>query len=68
MKLGVQNYALLIAAENSCIDFSSNRINSLQTLHKITEFYTKWFRVCTNLTSKFRTDAIFKSYVKENND
>jgi restriction endonuclease S subunit len=37
------------------------------TLHTITEFYTKWFSVCPNITSKFRTTAIFKSSVKENN-
>jgi hypothetical protein len=26
------------------------------TLHKITEFYTEWFSVYPNITSKFRTD------------
>jgi hypothetical protein len=29
-------------------------------LHKITEFYTEWFSVYPNITSKFRTIAIFK--------
>jgi hypothetical protein len=38
------------------------------TLHKITEFYTEWFSVCTNITSKFGTIAIFKNCVKQNND
>jgi hypothetical protein len=38
------------------------------TLHKITEFYTEWYSVCPNITSKFRTIAIFKNYVKQNND
>jgi hypothetical protein len=38
------------------------------TLHKITEFYTEWFSVYPNITSKFRTIAIFKNYVKQNND
>jgi hypothetical protein len=38
------------------------------TLHKITEFYTEWFSVCLKLTSKFRTIAIFKNCVKQNND
>jgi hypothetical protein len=30
-------------------------------MHKITEFYTKWFNVCPNVTSKFRTIAMFKT-------
>jgi hypothetical protein len=30
-------------------------------LHKITEFYTEWFSVYHNITSKFRTIAIFKT-------
>jgi hypothetical protein len=38
------------------------------TLHEITDFYTEWFSVCPNITSKFCTIAIFKSFVKENND
>jgi hypothetical protein len=37
-------------------------------LHEITEFYTKWFSVCPNMTPKCRTTAIFKSSVKENNE
>jgi hypothetical protein len=36
-------------------------------LHKITEFYTKRFSVCPNITSKFRTTTVFKSSAKENN-
>jgi hypothetical protein len=31
------------------------------TFHKITEFYTEWFSVYHNITSKFRTIAIFKT-------
>jgi hypothetical protein len=31
------------------------------TLHKITEFYTELFSVYPNITSKFRTIAIFKT-------
>jgi hypothetical protein len=38
------------------------------TLHKITEFYTEMFSVYPNITSKFRTIAIFKKCVKQNND
>jgi hypothetical protein len=35
------------------------------TLHKITEFYTEWFSVYPNITSKFCTVAIFKNCVKQ---
>jgi hypothetical protein len=39
------------------------------TLHKIAEFYREWFSVYPNITSKFRTIAIFnKTCVKQNND
>jgi hypothetical protein len=38
------------------------------TLHKIAEFYTEWFSVYQDITSKFRTIAIFKNCVKQNND
>jgi hypothetical protein len=38
------------------------------TLHKITEFYTELYSVYHNITSKFRTIAIFKNYVKQNDD
>jgi hypothetical protein len=38
------------------------------TMHKITEFYTELFSVYHNITSKFRTIAIFKNSVKQNND
>jgi hypothetical protein len=38
------------------------------TLHKITEFYTEWFSVYPNITAKFRTIAVFKNCVKQNND
>jgi hypothetical protein len=38
------------------------------TLNKITEFYTELFSVYHNITSKFRTIAIFKSFIKQNND
>jgi hypothetical protein len=31
------------------------------TLHKITEFYTEWFSVYPNITSKFRTIAYLKT-------
>jgi hypothetical protein len=34
------------------------------TVHKITEFYTELFSVYHNITSKFRTIAIFKNCVK----
>jgi hypothetical protein len=38
------------------------------TLYKIAELYTEWFSVYSNITSKVRTIAIFKNYVKQNND
>jgi hypothetical protein len=38
------------------------------TLHKITEFYTDLLSVYHNTTSKFRTIAIYKNCVKQNND
>jgi hypothetical protein len=38
------------------------------TLHKFTEFYIEWFNVCLNIASKFRTVAMFISFVKQNND
>jgi hypothetical protein len=37
------------------------------TLHKITEFYTEWFSVYPNITSKYRTIVIFENCVKQNN-
>jgi hypothetical protein len=39
------------------------------TMHKIIEFYTEWFSVYPNTTSKFRTIAIFnKNCITQNND
>jgi hypothetical protein len=38
------------------------------TVYKIIEFYTEWFSVYHNITSKFRTIAIFKNCVKQNNN
>jgi hypothetical protein len=35
------------------------------TVHKITEFFTEWFSVNPNITSKFRTITIFKSFIGE---
>jgi hypothetical protein len=37
------------------------------TMYGITELYTEWFRVCTNITSTFRTIAMFRDSVQENN-
>jgi hypothetical protein len=37
-------------------------------LHIITEFYTEGFSVRPNITSKFHTIAIVKSFDKQNND
>jgi predicted component of viral defense system (DUF524 family) len=71
MKLGLQNYAIIIPTDKSYVKFNNNKINSSQIhmqFHKITEFYTNKFSVCPNITSKFRITAVFKSCVKENND
>jgi hypothetical protein len=37
-------------------------------LHKITEFYTVFFSVYHNITSKSRTIPTFKNCIKQNND
>jgi hypothetical protein len=37
------------------------------TLHKITEFYTKYFSVCLNRISKFRNTATFKRKANDSN-
>jgi hypothetical protein len=37
-------------------------------LHKITEFYTEWFSIYPSVTTKLRTTAMFKSFVRQNND
>jgi hypothetical protein len=42
--------------------------SSSSSYDKITEFYTEWFSVYPNITSKFRAIAIFKNCVKQNND
>jgi hypothetical protein len=66
MKLGLQNHAVGIATENSCIEFNNNKtVYKGMTLHKITEFYTKWFSGLPNITPKFRTTAIFKALSKK---
>jgi hypothetical protein len=68
MKMGLQNYAVIIPVENSCVRCNNNKISNYKsvTLHKITEFYTKWFRVCHIIISTFQSTTIFKSTIKEN--
>jgi hypothetical protein len=43
MKLGLQNYVVVMPIEGNCIRFNNNKIDSLKamTLFKITEFYLK---------------------------
>jgi hypothetical protein len=41
---------------------------SLPSKHKITELYPEWFSVSSNITRKFRSIAMFKGFVKQNND
>jgi hypothetical protein len=38
------------------------------SLRKITVFYTEYFSVSSSLTLKFRTIAIFESFIKQNKD
>jgi hypothetical protein len=64
MKLGLQNYVVIMPTENSCIKFN-NKLRSLQR-HKSTEFYTEWFCICHNIKSKCCNIATLKSSVKEN--
>jgi hypothetical protein len=49
MKLGLQNYAVIVPTENSCIRFNNNKG---VTFHKIEQFYTKWLSGRPNITSK----------------
>jgi hypothetical protein len=54
--------------ERTGIRFNTNKLNRMQTLHKITELWTEWFSDCSKINSKFNTIARFKSPVKENDD
>jgi hypothetical protein len=38
------------------------------TLCEIIEFCTEWFSVCSNISSEFRTIAIFESFAKQTSD
>jgi hypothetical protein len=51
----------------SCTKFN-NKFNHLQRLHKITEFYIKWFSVGPNITWICRTITIFQGFAKDNNN
>jgi hypothetical protein len=71
MKLGLPNYAVImsISKYSSCIR-TNNKLNSLQN-HDTAQNYKNLHRVisvCTNITSKFCTIAIFKSCARENID
>jgi hypothetical protein len=63
MQLGIQNYIIIIPNL-----ITSYIVYKGMTLHKITEFYTEWFSICANITSKFCTTAIFKCSNKWNDD
>jgi hypothetical protein len=67
---GFRNMSLSFQLQNNCIKCNNNNLRSLQKycVHKIKGFYTEWFRVCPNITSKFLTIAVIKSFVKEIND
>jgi hypothetical protein len=38
------------------------------TVYSFTDFYTEWFSICPNKTSKYRTKAVFKHLGKQIND
>jgi predicted nucleic-acid-binding Zn-ribbon protein len=55
MKVALQNYTVIIAIKTSYTKFSNKKIvYKSVALPKGTEFYKKWFVVCTTITSKFR--------------
>jgi hypothetical protein len=70
MKWQFLNFVFIIPTENSYIKFDNNKIHSLQIseMYKITYFYTKSLIAYPSIIKKFLTTAIFKSFVKENND
>jgi hypothetical protein len=70
MKLGLNNNAVIIPIEKNCIEFNNINFYNLQMrdIVKITELYTQWFSVCPNVNSKYHIIAMFKSFVKENDD
>jgi hypothetical protein len=68
MKLGLQNYAVIVPIENSYIKFNNNKINSLQ-VYDIAQNYKILHKVVQRLSQhNLRTTAIFKSSVKEHDD
>jgi hypothetical protein len=69
MKLGLRNYAVIMPMKTDVSNLVTIRyiVQKGMAMHKITGFYTKWFSVFPNITSKFRTNAIFKSSANENN-
>jgi hypothetical protein len=67
MNWGFQNYADMMHTENSSIKF--DKLNSSK-IYDIAHNYRFLYRVLQclrNVTSKFRTIAIVKSSIKENN-
>jgi hypothetical protein len=46
----------------------SQKVHKCMTLHKTEEFYTEWFWVCYNITSKCCTIVMPKRRVMQNND
>jgi hypothetical protein len=70
MKLRLQNYAVTSPIKNSYVIFNNKKLIVYKgiTLHKITEFCSKWYSVCPKITSKFQITATFKSSGKEGNN
>jgi hypothetical protein len=69
IKLELQNHAAIITTEKSFIKYNKKlKCLARPAFDGIAGFYTQWFSVCSNITSKFRTITILKSYTKQNND
>jgi hypothetical protein len=56
--LELYNYAVIVPIENSSIMFNNQKINSLPSID-IDQNYRIPFDICTNITYKFRTIAIY---------
>jgi hypothetical protein len=52
---------VIMLIKNSCIKLKITNCTQNMTLQKIREFYAEWFRVCPNITSKFRSISIFRT-------
>jgi hypothetical protein len=70
MKLGLQNYTVIIPTDKSYIKFNNNKLNSLQT-YDIAQSYRilyKEVQLFSQRNLKMSNTNVFKSSIKENND